>query len=454
MPSCDTSAPTNLALAQTSSNSWTLSWTKGVNGTLQYVYVGSEKSGVESNCPDGSGCFVNDENVDKDATSYNITGLAGGTVYYAKVVTYKDTECSSDSSTLTALSSCNLSGGSLHIQQGQSVNFVTNVNSSPEINRVVYSSSTPAVSLNPTVDNTYIYQTLATGVTIGQAVIKSDVYLGSGVTISCTSSLNVNVSPPGPWWQVKDSDIQSMGDLASTVPSLAGTFFNLAGPGGFPGVSSFGGSTNLTGANVSTTGWLAESRVTNAKVYSYDYFANLIPSDILAIMNNVNIADVPGSLTSGGTHDTNSYYWYKYDGAVNGNQVLTIPSVNIGTRKVILLVDNADVNITGNINLTDGQGFFMLLVKGNINIDSLVGGGGSANLEGLYFADGMLTDGSGSTQFYTRGSIVANGGIGMQRDLVSDNTPPAELFEYAPDQIMLFPKILGTRKMSWKEVAP
>jgi hypothetical protein len=128
--------------------------------------------------------------------------------------------------------------------------------------------------------------------------------------------------------------------------------------------------------------------------------------------------------------------------------------VNIGTRKVILLVDNADVNITGNINLTDGQGFFMLIVKGNVNIDPAVGGGGSANLEGLYFADGTLTDGSGNTQFHTRGSIVANGGISMQRDLVANNMSPAELFEFAPDQIMLFPKVLGTRKMSWKEVAP
>jgi hypothetical protein len=170
-------------------------------------------------------------------------------------------------------------------------------------------------------------------------------------------------------------------------------------------------------------------------------------------MNPVNIANVAGSLTSGGTHDTNNYYWYKYDGAANGNQSLTIPSLALGTRKVILLVDNADLNITGNINLTAGSGFFTVIVKGNINVASGVGGG--VNLEGLYFADGTFSDGVGNTQLSTRGSIVANGGINMQRDLGgAANTTPSELFAYAPDQIMLFPKILGTRKINWKEVAP
>jgi hypothetical protein len=245
-----------------------------------------------------------------------------------------------------------------------------------------------------------------------------------------------------------------MGDLTSVVPSIAGTFFGTVGPGGFPGVSSYGGTTNLTGANVSSTGWLANSMVTNSRVYNYAYFTNQIPSDILSIINGVDIVDVSGSLTTGGTADDNDYFWYKYDGIVNGGQPLTIPATNIGTRKVILLVDNADVNITGNINLTDGQGFFMAIVRGSINVDPTVGGGATPNLEGLYFADNTFTDGVGDTQLKTRGSIVSNGGISMRRDLGADNTPPSEIFEYAPDQIILFPEIIGTRKMEWKEVAP
>jgi len=257
---------------------------------------------------------------------------------------------------------------------------------------------------------------------------------------------------PGPWWQVKDSDVQSAGDLLSNVPT--GSYFGTLGTGGYPGVPAYGGSTGLTGANVSSVGWLVNSSVTNPKTYNYDYFANQIPDEITAVMNSINPADVAASLTSGGTPDANGYYWYKYDGATNG--ALSIPAVDFGTRKIILMVDNADLNITGNIDLTVGQGLFVVIVKGNISVDPGVGGGGNHNLAGLYFADGTFSDGVGSSQLWVRGSVVANGGISMQRDLglADDMTTPSELFVYAPDQILLFPKVFGARRISWKEVAP
>jgi hypothetical protein len=256
------------------------------------------------------------------------------------------------------------------------------------------------------------------------------------------------------WWQVKDSDIQSSGDLASAV--YTNDYFDLPGSGGFPGIPAYAGTTNLTGADVSPVGWLVKNTPMGVRTYDYAYFANQIPADITAIMNSVDTTNVPGSFTSGSAvHDTNDYYWYKYDGALNGNQALTIPATDIGTRKVILMVDNADVNITGNINLTRGQGFFMLVVKGNINVDALVGGGVSPNLEGLYLADGTFSDGVGDAQLWVRGSVSGNLGVNMQRDLGNvANNAPSEFFEYAPDQIMLFPKVFGYRRINWKEVAP
>ncbi len=86
------------------------------------------------------------------------------------------------------------------------------------------------------------------------------------------------------WWQVKDSDVSTNGDLRSKV--YPGNYFGLAGAGGFPGVPAYGGGTNLTPSNVSTKAWLANTTAIGAKVYSYDYFANLIPADITATMNN------------------------------------------------------------------------------------------------------------------------------------------------------------------------
>lgn len=173
-------------------------------------------------------------------------------------------------------------------------------------------------------------------------------------------------------------------------------------------------------------------------------------------MNAVDVTDIAGSLTLGDAiHVEDNYYWYKYDGTLNGNQALTIPAVDLGTRKVILMVDNADANITGNIHLTDGSGFFMLIVNGNINVDATIGGEATPNLEGLYLADGIFSDGVGNTQLWVRGSVVGNLGVNMQRDLGGvANSDPAEFFEYAPDLIMLYPSKLGVRKMSWKEVAP
>jgi len=205
---------------------------------------------------------------------------------------------------------------------------------------------------------------------------------GSPKTITCN---------PLPWWQVKDGDVQSAGDLASQV--AYGKTFDLDGPGGFPGIPAYAGSTNITPPVViSSTSWIAKSTPVGAKVYNYAYFVNLIPADVTAIMNVVNTSDVAGSLTSGSaTHDANNYYWYKYDGAINSAQPLTIPAVNIGARKIILIIDNANLNITGNINLTKGAGVFMVIVKGNIVVAPGVGGGGAPNMEGLY-----LTDGTGS----------------------------------------------------------
>lgn len=256
-----------------------------------------------------------------------------------------------------------------------------------------------------------------------------------------------------PWWQVKNSDVMSSSNIDSVVP--AGKYFSLAGAEGFPGVTAYGTTTNLTNANSSAKGWLVNSAVTNAKTFSYDSFYNQVPSDIT--INPITSADsVLDKLTSSSSPDANGYSWYKYDGAVNGNADLTIPATDIAGRKVILFVNDANVNITGNINLTDGAGFFMMIVKGNINVNSAVGGTGP-NLEGLYFSDGIFNGGTGSTQLHVRGSVASNSSVDfkIERDLLgAANVNPSELFEYAPDQILLFPKVLGSRKMTWQEVAP
>ena len=125
----------------------------------------------------------------------------------------------------------------------------------------------------------------------------------------------------------------------------------------------------------------------------------------------------------------------------------------MGGRKVILLVENANLILNAKINLADGAGFFGAFVDKSITVGASVGGGANPHLEGIYLADSSFSTGAGDTQLRVRGSVAAYGGVSLQRNL-DDNTNPAEFFEFAPDQIVLFPSRLGTRKMDWKEVAP
>lgn len=458
-PSCTVTAATNLVATKTSPTSATLSWTPGAGGVYQAMWVSTNPEpqvgcagslGGTSVCPIrlDSGTVT----LPSNTGAYSIDNLLiPGTVYYWKIMTVATDTCYVSS---WALFPCDLSPSPLTISQGQTRTVYSTIPSSAGIRNVTFASSnTSTLTVNPASDITYIYQTLARAILQGSATITSNVYNVGGV-LACTSTVPVTLLPPSPWWQVRDSDVQTAGDLIDGVPEAG--IFNLDGPGGFPGVSAYGGVTYLASANTSSKGWLVNSLPVSQRTYDYAYFANQIPADITAVINSVDTADVPGSLISGNsTHDTNDYYWYKYDGDVNSNQALVIPVMDVGTRKVILMVDNADVNITGDINLTDGSGFFMLIVRGNINVDPTVVGGATPNLEGLYLADGTFNTGLGNSQLWVRGSLAGNLGINMQRNLGgSANSDPSEFFEYAPDQIMLYPKVLGVRKINWKEVAP
>ena len=260
------------------------------------------------------------------------------------------------------------------------------------------------------------------------------------------------------WWQVKDGDTSSNGNLTSDLSP--GNYFGLPGPGGFPGVAAFGGSSNLTALgrfSAPPPGWNAQSPNAVAKIFDYAYFANQAPGG--TVFNAVSPADASGSITSGGTPDAEGYYWYKYEG---GGVGLSIDRpMDLGGRKVILFVDSSDLLINARINLDDGAGFFLAIVgknstgaKGNIIVSPAVGGG-AFDLEGIYVADGRFETGFSGTALNVRGSVTGYDGIAMQRDLAgSGNTNPSEFYEYAPDQILLFPKKLSTRKINWKEVAP
>jgi hypothetical protein len=218
------------------------------------------------------------------------------------------------------------------------------------------------------------------------------------------------------------------------------------------------GSINLTASNVSETGWMANSAYSSAKMYNSSFFINSIPADV--VINTVPSSSVDGSFFESGGTETYGYYWYVYDATSTGIDLSIDSAANLGTRKVILIVKGASLNINGSINLTDGSGFFLAVSSANINVASTVGGSGAADLEGVYVADLLFTTGTGGaatdSQLWLRGTVAAYGGITLQRDLggESNAASPAEYFEYAPDQELLFPTKLSARPSAWREVAP
>lgn len=478
--SCSITAPTNLGVTPTSATSSHLTWTPGTGGTSQAIFVGANQTEVNSGCPGlaSPSCVVS-TTVSGSQSSYD-TGnvLSTGTIYYYKIFNL-DTfnNCSAGSNTKIALSSCLISpSGSITIPFGGNQNISTQVNSSSAITNVFYSlSPTGYASFNSVgfvstlTDASYPYGTTAYGLASGSTQITSEVNSASGTL--CTDTATINVSSPQAWWQVKDSDVQSNGGLSSDVPS--GEYFGDVGDGTYPGVPAAATAPTFGLGTASQIGWVAQSSWLGSKIFDYQYFANLIPEEALIHIYNLGSVNLDQSVIDAnsdnypGTGTNTNYLWYRYDGNQHSGSALTVSgTISVGTKKIILLVENADLQIDNPIRqITRGSGFFMAIVNGSIMINPSVGGG-SPDLEGLYVADNSFQDGTNQpgasdVAFHLRGAAVAYGEDGgltivLERNLGGDTngTAPSELFEYAPDQLMLFPSILGYRKLNWKEVAP
>ena len=328
------------------------------------------------------------------------------------------------------------------------------------LNGVTFSGNNTNVTLGTaTKVSANVYRVPVTGSAAGTSPVTANVYF-NGITTRITFATSTVTVTALPWWQVLNSDIQTKGNLKSSVPAVANAYFSALTLGWIgPGVVAYppGYTANIPTGKVSVNGWLANSSATNSKVFNYAYFNGQIPADVLP--TTVSSANIVNALTTSTTvFSKYGYYWLRFP----TTGTLTIPAVNIGTRKVILLAPNANVNFTGNVTLNDGRGFFMVIAGktgtantyGNITATAKVAS--DTNLEGIYVADGTFNVGTSATRrLIVRGSVVGNGRVNLAgRTYKAVAANPAIRFEYAPDQIMLFPGKLGARKINWNEVAP
>lgn len=352
----------------------------------------------------------------------------------------------SPTSVITLTANVNVTGGFV-----DQVNFLSN--------------DTNVVTVSPASDTSPSYETNTTGQSTGTTTVRTDVIM-SGSSV-CNDTASITVSDPGPWWQVINADVFSLGNLISGIPALCSggcsPIFDLDGPGGFPGLPIYSGSYDFAEGSgqgtTSSTGWLAEATFNDSREYTYSFFDRRIPAD--ATLNEIENPSITGTeLSSGGTA-FDGYYWYHFDGDTYGDLTINSDVAIAGDRKVILFIESADLSIEGNVSIqSDGQGFLLVIVgktdtgtKGNINIGSSVTG-----IEGLFVADNAFSTGTAGadadSQLVIEGSVGAYGGINLQRDLPDDSQTPAEVFEYAPELMLLFPKSLSLERMRWEEVAP
>ena len=389
-----------------------------------------------------------------ETTTHFFSCCGGGSVPPTPTPTATASPTGSSGSTPSC--SVTFSSPSYTLSSGATIQIAPTITgvSGGSVSSVYYASSVGIISVNPTETSSSPYTTNVTGVSTGTEYLTTSVAL-DGV-VRCVASTSINVSNSA-WWQVKDSDVVGS-NINSYVPVLS--YFSEAGPGGFPGVPIYGSSTNLTNTSASEKGWIANSSHNSSRIFNSTYFINRIPQEIIdnesSILSTNTVSEE--NLTGGGAL-YNGYYWYIYDGTTLGD--LTINSnVDLGTRKVILIVKNAGMNINGRINLTDASGFFLSVVNGDIDISASVGGSGAPDIEGVYISDGVFNTGTGSEEndlsLWIRGSVAGYGGVNLQRDLgdTQNGTTPAEYFEYAPDQELLFPISLAYKATNWREVAP
>lgn len=313
--------------------------------------------------------------------------------------------------------------------------------------------------------------TTNTGAVPGQTTtVTASASVGGGASV-CSDVASVEITDTEAWWQASGGDAMAGNSGTAGLESAVPSFFNPALQfmtgisGGTPGVPLFGGtSSTVSQDNVSDTGWLAEGNSGNGSglagyagdTYNYDFFNSLVPSGVepSIIQNNFVTGNFLRNTIATATPDAAGYRWIR---ATNAAGLTVSSNLSVTTYKVIILVDGSGITFNGNVSLDDGNGFLLVVSKGGINVGSTAS---TQNLEGLFVSDGVFDSCSSAAcdqQLNVRGTVVAWGGLSLDRDLSTSNqnySTPAEVFTFAPDLLLNYPSTLALPNIRWTEIAP
>jgi len=302
---------------------------------------------------------------------------------------------------------------------------------------------TGRISISPARDSTLpSYTTNVTGLAPGTARVRGTATVsGAGGSGTCTNTAatrsDVTVTAPGPWWQAVGGAVISGGNIYSTeMPS--GEQLVASNANSSTAIALYSGNLGLGGGD---TPWKVDAPLAFSGNESLDYaiFEGKIPSD--AVTNAASGTMGTGGF-SGGSLSPDGYKWF----ASPGDLTLTNATIN---GKVVLFVEG-NLTITGNVTLAStANDFLLIVVSGDIIVDPTV-----TSLQGIFFADGGFSTGSGAQPLTTLGSVVTLSGVTLSRNLGGGNANPAETFTFNPANYLLFPQSLSPGKIIWQEVAP
>lgn len=273
----------------------------------------------------------------------------------------------------------------------------------------------------------------------------------------CTANVSINTVSVDPWWQVVGGSVTTNGNLVSRIPStcvmpMCNPYFILSSTNSRAGALSSGISGSFGSGQVSNSGWLAERSFYSSRRYNYEYFEGKL-RDIYSV--NINKTSLNASDFSGGITPVyeNGFEYYFYDGALYSSNLTINDSFDFGARKVVIVVNNASVNINGNLNVNDGQGFLLIVSKNDIVISDSVGGGSGPHIEALLFADDEFRVEPANSQLRIRGAVTGSFVV-LGRDLSDNSIAPSEVIEFSPDMYLMFPAKIAEHKLKWGEVLP
>ena len=412
-----------------------INWNPGTGsgaGGIQELYVGEVEAEVNSGCPGNvsPACVVKEEALPNTVSVYNTfysgNNLTVGTVYYVKIVNFKNDTCES-TDTDSFVSSCTLDPAVASLSIGGTQAFQMLTSYSTAITRVDFSSSAGGVaSVAPatddgTGDGTYI--TTATGVSNGAATLTGEVIMNGGTVCTDTADITVNGNA-GAWWQAQSGNVHAdAGSVVSSIPATATNPYLILQIGANDtGLVSFTGSADVGSGTINEDGneWQAQTQYRGVQT-GFSYFERLLADDPEAAANGVVIQE--GDYSTGG-------------------------AISVANGENMILLVNGNVTIDNNINVVPG-GFLAIIASGDIIVVD-----GVDNVEGVLIADGTINFGSGDQQLTAEGIFTGWSGITLARELTNNNLLPAEKFIYRPDLQLNAYQYLLWLGINWKEVAP